>query len=169
MIRKAKRQDIDQIMSIIQAIIKEMNAVENYQWDENYPQKEVFLRDIEYGNLYVDGDDISQIRGFICIDYKQPIEYANMSWTSDEKALVIHRMAVSSNYRGMGVAAKLLTFAEQTAISSKISYIRTDTYSTNRAMNTLFVKLKYEFIGTISMMSKPLKFNCYERKVNYEE
>ena len=53
MIRKAEVKDLDRIMEIIKATIAEMKTYGNTQWDENYPQKNDFIGDVESGSLYV--------------------------------------------------------------------------------------------------------------------
>ncbi|MCH4891080.1 GNAT family N-acetyltransferase [Acidaminobacter sp. JC074] len=167
MIRLAKKGDIQEIMAIVEVIIDEMMEVENYQWDQTYPRKEDFLRDIENETLYV--YESGHIGGFICIDFSRPNEYKDLKWSSNDKAPVIHRMAVSSKFRGQGVAVDLMKHAENLCKDMGLAYIHTDTYSSNKAMNNLLIKMGYRLVGSINMMGKPLLFNCYERKVDYEK
>ena len=42
-------------------------------------------------------------------------------------------------------------------------YIKTDTYSLNTKMNSLFKKLGYKFIGEVKFLSKEKEFYCYEK------
>ena len=44
--RHAKNEDLDKIMKIIDETVKEMNENRNFQWDESYPNREVFINDI---------------------------------------------------------------------------------------------------------------------------
>ena len=55
MIRLARINDLDTIMSIIKEIQKEMKLENNPQWNEedDYPSKDKFLLDIENNSLYV--------------------------------------------------------------------------------------------------------------------
>lgn len=162
MMRKAQLTDLNSIMNIIAETIKEMHSYNNYQWDENYPQSSDFTNDIEKGDLYVE-DKNGQVAGFICINYIEPSEYNSLNWSSNEQSMVIHRMAVSSIYRNQGVATKLMNFAEELAISNGIKYLKTDTYSLNTKMNSLFKKFEFKLIGEINFLGKEKSFYCYEK------
>ena len=142
MIRKAKISDVGTIMTIINETVKEMKSYGNNQWDENYPNSETFINDIKNDSLYVYEED-NNIKGFICI--------------------VAHRIAVNTKFRNGGIATKLMSFCEELASKEGIRYIKTDTYSLNTKMNSLFKKLGYKFIGEVKFLSKEKAFYCYEK------
>ncbi|WP_432205161.1 GNAT family N-acetyltransferase [Cetobacterium somerae] len=162
--RKAIKTDIIKIMQIIGATVDEMKSYGNDQWDENYPQSENFFKDIEAGNLYVDEWE-NEIRGFICVDYTEPLEYKNVQWRSSNKAMVIHRMAVNPIFRKQGVGISLLQFAENLAVEHKINYLKTDTYSINDKMNSLFKKFNFQLVGKINFLGKLNPFYCYDKLI----
>lgn len=93
MLRLATMQDLTRIMAIVQATVMEMHAYGNYQWDEVYPTEQDFASDITQGDLFVSEAE-GQICGLICINQIEPAVYADAGWSSSEKALVLHRMAV---------------------------------------------------------------------------
>ena len=162
MITKAKINDIPGIMEIISTTVEEMKSYNNTQWDENYPQAKDFEKDIETGDLYVEIQE-GHIRGFICVNYIEPIEYKDLKWSSNDKCMVVHRMAVNSKFRNNGVGSKLMSFAEELAIRSGVKYLKTDTYSINTKMNSLFKKSNYKFVGEMSFLGKEAPFYCYEK------
>lgn len=162
MITKANLNDINQIMEIINETVKEMKSYNNTQWDENYPQDKDFAKDIELGELYVDKED-NTIMGFICVNYIEPVEYNDLNWSKDEKCMVIHRMAVNSKFRNKGVGTKLMNFAEELARKNGVNYLKTDTYSINTKMNSLFRKCNFKLVGQMSFLGKEKPFNCYEK------
>lgn len=164
MIRKANLNDINKIMAIIKTTVEEMKTYNNTQWDENYPQDIHFISDIENEDLYVDEVD-EELRGFICVNYVEPKEYEQLKWASKERAMVVHRMAVNSDFRQQGVGTNLMKFADQLALENNISYLKTDTYSINTKMNSLFKKCGYKFIGEMSFLGKEEPFYCYEKTV----
>ena len=47
-----------------------------------------------------------------------------------------------------------MNFAEDLAIKSGVNYLKTDTYSVNTKMNSLFRKFNYNFIGEMSFLGK---------------
>ncbi len=165
MIRKATTIDISKIMEIITATISEMKLYNNTQWDETYPQAVNFLKDIEEGSLYVNELD-NEIRGFVCVNYVEPTEYNCISWQSLEKAMVIHRMAVNPNFRNQGVGISLLKFSEELALKNGVSYLKTDTYSINDKMNSLFKKFGFQLVGEMEFLGKEKPFYCYDKIIS---
>lgn len=162
MIRKASLNDINNIMDIIKSTVQEMKTYKNTQWDENYPQAKDFIEDIENEDLYVETED-EELKGLICINYIEPEEYEDLKWKSNDKTMVIHRMAVNPKFREQGVATKLMKFAEQLALDNNVFYLKTDTYSINTKMNSLFKKFDFNFVGEMSFLGKEKPFYCYDK------
>ena len=162
MIIQAVKNDIIDIMKIIDLTVKEMKSYNNTQWDENYPKTKDFIIDIENGDLYVEVEN-THIKGFICVNYVEPKEYNDLQWSSIEKCMVIHRMAVNPIYRNNGMGSKLMNFAEELALEKGIKYLKTDTYSINTKMNSLFRKFNYKFVGEMNFLGKENSFYCYEK------
>lgn len=164
MIRLAEAKDLNGIMDIIKDTINEMKEENNIQWDETYPKREDFLKDIENKTLYVN-EERHNIRGFICIDKNQPEAYKLLQWQGQDKEfMVIHRMAVGKNYRNQGLGKILFEFAEKIALENNIHFLRSDTYSLNYKMRSLFRKEKFKFIGEADF-GKEKKFYCYEKEI----
>jgi len=143
-----------------------MNASGNFQWDSAYPNAQVFEKDIALKQLWVAEID-GKIAGVAAITTDQEPEYANVGWDINETAIVTHRLAVSPEHQGRGVAAALLKQAEDEAISRRINLLRIDTNTSNEATQRLFPKLGYEFAGEIDLGFRPnLRFYCYEKKLD---
>lgn len=162
MVRKAISTDIKDIMKIIGETIVEMNSYGNTQWDENYPQEKDFLLDIQKGDLYVSERE-GTLAGFACINKIEPAEYADLPWTMQETAMIVHRMAVSPAYRRSGIGTELMNFADGYALENNVHYLKTDTYSINTKMNALFVKCGYKRVGEMIFLGKDKPFYCYEK------
>ena len=162
MIRKASLNDVDSIMDIIKSTVEEMKTYNNTQWDESYPQAKDFIKDIESEELYVEAEG-KEIKGFICINYIEPKEYDDLNWVSNSKAMVIHRMAVNPKFRQQGIATKLIKLAEQLALDNNVVYLKTDTYSINTKMNSLFKKCGFNLVGKMSFLGKEKPFFCYDK------
>ena len=151
-------------MEIIKATIAEMKTYGNTQWDENYPQKQDFTGDIESGSLYVNEEN-GELYGFICANFVEPDEYKDIQWALDEKCLILHRMSINPKYRNQGTATKLIEFAEKIAKENGVNYIKTDTYSINKKMNALLLKLGYIHRGNMNFLGKEKEFYCYDKKL----
>ena len=162
MIRKASLNDVDSIMDIIKSTVEEMKTYNNTQWDESYPQAKDFIKDIESEDLYVEAEG-KEIKGFICINYIEPKEYDDLNWVSNSKAMVIHRMAVNPKFRQQVIATKLMKHAEQLALDNNVVYLKTDTYSINTKMNSLFKKCGFNLVGEMSFLGKEKPFFCYDK------
>ncbi len=165
LIRLATLTDIPQIMQLIAEVVPAMNATGNFQWDSNYPNAEVFEKDIALNQLWVAEID-GAIGGIAAITTDQEPEYAQVGWDINELAIVTHRLAVSTRFRGRGIAAALLIKAEQEAINRGIKFLRIDTNTSNQATQQLFPKLGYQYAGEIDLGFRPnLRFYCYEKKL----
>lgn len=162
MIRKANINDLEKIMKIIKATVEEMKGYNNTQWDENYPSDKDFVSDIKKQDLYVDEID-GEVAGFICLNYEEPDEYVGLNWSSNKKAMIIHRMAVNPSFRKKGIASKLVDFAEKLAEENSVSYLKSDTYSINSKMNALLTKYGFIKIGEMSFLGKEKSFYCYDK------
>lgn len=166
-IRHATLNDIPGIMRLIAEVVPAMNAAGNFQWDSSYPNAAVFEKDIELNQLWVadvDGD----IAGVSAITTDQEPEYAGVGWDINETAIVTHRLAVSTRYRGQGIAAKLMQQAEDEAIRRNIKTLRIDTNTSNHATQQLFPKLGYKYSGEIGLGFRPnLRFYCYEKRLEH--
>ena len=162
-IRKATIGDVDLIMQLISKVVPLMNSSGNFQWDDTYPNADVFKNDIALNQLWV-ADIEGDIAGVAAITTDQQQEYANVGMDINQPAIVTHRLAVNINYRGRGIAGALLKQAEQVASERGINILRIDTNSNNKATRQLFPKLGYEFAGETGLDFRPnMKFYCYEK------
>src|ERR1700756_3637353 len=162
-IRLAVTDDIPQIMKLIAGAVPLMRASGNFQWDDTYPNAEVFGDDIATGQLWVAEID-GQIAGVTAITTEQYEEYALVGMDITQTAIVTHRLAVNVNFRGLGIAEALLKQAEVVAKQRGITILRIDTNSNNKATRRLFPKMGYEFMGEMPLKFRPnMRFYCYEK------
>jgi GNAT superfamily N-acetyltransferase len=162
-IRLAITADIPKIMQLVSKVVPMMQAAGNFQWGDDYPNPEVFTKDIAISQLWVAELD-DQVVGVSAITTDQDPEYADAGWDISEKAIVTHRLAVDPDRQGMGIARALMVQAELVAKTEGITILRVDTNSENMATQALFPKLGYQFSGEISLAKRPaLRFFCYEK------
>lgn len=161
-IRQADLSDIEEIMRIIKLVYREMHLEGNHQWDETYPQAVDFENDIRKKELFI-SEIHGRVGGFLCINHHEPEEYAQIHWSSHQTPLVLHRMAVASEFRGRGIGSVLLGFAEEFARKNGVTYLRSDTNSLNPKMNALFQKMGYSFVGQMHAFGKKVPFNFYDK------
>ena len=165
-IRLATLSDLPFIMKLIADVVPAMKAAGNFQWDNDYPNVQVFENDIALGQLWIAEID-GVIAGVAAITTDQSPEYAQVGWDINEPAIVTHRLAVSPAYRGRGAAAALLLQAEKEAEKKNIRILRIDTNTINQAPQKLFPKLGYTFAGEIGLDFRPgLRFYCYQKTIS---
>ncbi len=163
-IRKATSQDIETLLTITKACAKFMIQKGIFQWNENYPNRNAFVHDIERNELYV-LLETDEIVGCIVISTFMDEEYKSVSWdTPDGTNIYIHRLAIHPKAQGKGYAQFLMEFAENYAIENKYRSIRLDTFSKN-ARNQKFYELRgYKKLEDIYFPKQSVyPFHCYER------
>ncbi|WP_150916032.1 GNAT family N-acetyltransferase [Robertmurraya sp. DFI.2.37] len=164
MIRKGKSEDLYTLMEIVKETVKIMEEEENDQWNETYPNMEIFAADVQNSSLFV-MEENGEIIGSITVDRNEPVEYGQISWRYFGPAYTFHRLVVNPFARKNGAASNLIRYAEKVAIENGIPYLRIDTYSLNVKAQRLFTKLGYQKAGEMSFHGKKLPFYCYEKRL----
>jgi GNAT superfamily N-acetyltransferase len=183
-LRPATLYDVPALLQLVRKVVPLMHAAGNLQWDDHYPNADVFIHDIEEGQLWVaeidetnssvdasadaDSDEsiAASIAGVAAITIDQYPEYADVGLDITEHAIVVHRLAVDPDFRGMGVASALMEHAEAVATRFGINVLRVDTNMQNAAAHKLFPKLGYRLAGEISLSFRPgMRFFCYEKRL----
>jgi len=165
-IRLATLQDIQPIMELINQVLPIMQATGNMQWDHTYPNPEVFTHDVQNEQLWV-ADIDGTVAGVIAICQGQEPEYGQVAgWDITEPAIVAHRLAVSPDMQGKGIANALLSQCEVVAVAKQIPLIRLDTNMGNRPMQNLFLKIGYNLGGEIALNKRPgMRFLAFEKRL----
>ncbi len=163
MIRKARYDDIENIMKLTRACAHHMIQQQIFQWNEYYPNSEAFENDIERDELYV-LEKHSNVIGCIVISTFMDDEYTSESWlTSNVNNIYIHRLAIHPNEQGQGFAQQLMDFAEGFAIENDYSSIRLDTFSQNKRNQKFYELRGYKRLGHIFFPKQSDDpFYCYE-------
>lgn len=163
MIRLATQKDIDPVMNITKACAKTMIANGIFQWNEHYPTKTPFQKDIERNELYIYEKD-HVIIACIVISTLMDEEYVPVKWlTSNDSNIYIHRLAVHPNHQGKGIAQELMTFAETYARDSHYVSVRLDTFSQNKRNQKFYELRGYKRLGDIYFPKQSeYPFHCYE-------
>jgi len=163
MIRIATASDIDDLLILTKACANQMISNGIYQWNEHYPSKEAFIKDVQRKELYV--LDVSEkIIGCIVISTFMDHEYIPVKWLTPNKSnIYIHRVAVHPDNQGQGYAQKLMTFAENYAIENNYASIRLDTFSQNKRNQKFYELRGYKRLGNIYFPKQSEHpFYCYE-------
>ena len=163
MIRKATLKDIGKLLEITKACAVSMIHKKIYQWNEFYPNKNAFLKDLEQNELYV-LELNNELIGCVCVSTFMDEEYKAISWLSQTKNnIYIHRLAIQPNHQGKGYAQKLMTFAEGFAEKKNFLSVRLDTFSQNERNVKFYENRGYKRLGNIYFPKQSEHpFYCYE-------
>ena len=166
-IELAEITDLDSIMEITKACAVDLMTKKIFQWNEKYPSKEAFKKDIEKNTLYVCKNKL-RITGCISICADKDEEYENVEWiTEDFKNLYLHRLAVHPEYQKRGIGRSIMDFAEEYAKLNGFKSIRLDTFSQNQRNNKFYKSRQYVQLGDVFFpMQSKFPFHCYEKIIN---
>jgi ribosomal protein S18 acetylase RimI-like enzyme len=139
----------DSVCGLMSAVVSGMQQQGIDQWDDEYPDPITLRNDLEkkqaYGLLKK-----NVLIGYLCLnDYCDP-EYLELEWPNPQvKAVYLHRLAVNPENQGLGIAKKMMSFAESWAKEESYDSLRLDTFSKNPIALNLYRRLGYKEIGTV--------------------
>jgi GNAT superfamily N-acetyltransferase len=156
--RKANGQDASEIWSILEQAIARRKEDGSNQWQDGYPNPEVVQKDIEKGIGFVLTNN-DTILGYTAILINDEPEYEKIvgKWITNGDFVVYHRVAISENYLGKGLAKKMFSFIEEFALSNKIYSLKADTNFDNIPMLKIFEKTGYKYCGEVYFRGSPRK------------
>lgn len=163
MIRRAKISEIPDILTITRACAKKMEENGIFQWNEHYPSKEAFIKDIEREELFVIEEN-STVQGTIVISTLMDDEYKTITWlTPNGNSTYIHRLSVHPNVQGKGFAQQMMGFAEAYSKENGFVSVRLDTFSQNKRNQRFYEQRGYQKLGDIFFPKQSdHPFHCYE-------
>jgi len=163
-IRLAEINDLDGIMKMIHNCANDLISKNIFQWNEKYPNRDIFLTDIEKKNLFIYKNN-SGVIGCVALSYDKDIEYNDIKWlTKDDKNLYVHRLAVDPKYQNKGIGKLLMDFAENYARDNKLKSVRLDTFSKNERNNRFYKSRKYTQLDDVYFPNQSeFPFHCYEK------
>ena len=145
--RKTTLTDLDEVMTIYKKARQFMRQHNNpTQWLGGKPTREQIEADIARGTSYVCTND-GKIAGVLCFFRGTDPTYAIIKdgeWLNDEHYAVVHRIASSGEFKGVG------TFMMQWAFS-EYPNVRIDTHEDNYVMQNMLKKLGYTYCGIIHL------------------
>ncbi|WP_396158581.1 GNAT family N-acetyltransferase [Flavobacterium sp.] len=149
--RKATTLDTAEIWTIIQQAIVRRKNDGSQQWQDGYPNEDVIKQDIEKGIGYVITLD-NILAGYAAILFNDEPAYEQLkgTWLTNGDFVVVHRVAISDDYLGKGLAQKIFLFTEDLAVNNNIFSIKVDTNFDNIPMLKILEKLGYTYCGEVT-------------------
>lgn len=167
LIKKASELDFLQLLSIVKSCGQNLIEQGIFQWNENYPSKQVLQNDIALQQIWK-LEVANSIVGLIVLTEKEDAEYKQVKWlTKNQHNLYIHRLAVHPNFQGQGFAQKLMDFAEKYTKENGYKSIRLDTFSQNKRNQKFYEQRNYIKLESIYFPKQSaFPFYCYEKIMN---
>lgn len=163
--RKALSDEALLVWEIIQQAIRRRKEDGSTQWQSGYPNLKTVENDIEKGYCYLLTSDEKIIASAALIFNDEPsYNVIDGDWLSNGDFLVVHRIAVSDEVLGKGVAVRFFKEFEDFAKENGVFSIKVDTNFDNHAMLHILQKLNYKYCGEIQVYDGPRK--AFEKLLN---
>lgn len=152
--RKTLELALDNDIYVCNEIIKDGKEFQKQQgftqWTEEYPNIDIIREDIKTEKGYVVKVE-NEIAGYLCIDFTGEPAYDNIQgkWRTKEPYAVIHRMAFSKKFQGIGLTETVIHSIEELCLLKGIKSIRVDTDFPNKRMQHILEKNGFQKCGII--------------------
>ena len=145
-ITKAKYDDLEMIIPIYDYARSFMTDNGNpNQWIDGYPSREIIAEDINNDSFYVCKNEEESIVGAFTFIIGNDPTYEKIycgKWLNDKTYGVIHRLV--SNGTTHGITKNCIEWCLK-----QIQNIRIDTHADNKIMQSLILKIRFEYCGII--------------------
>ncbi|WP_268912465.1 GNAT family N-acetyltransferase [Lentilactobacillus sp. SPB1-3] len=156
-IREANRDDVSAIMDIINSAKAFLKGYGSPQWQDGHPNEQMINDDIDSGNgqvLIVD----DKVAGYAAVSFTPDNNYkviTDGAWQKpDDKYAVIHRMAISADYRGQHLSNYMLSNLISMIVSQQVRNVRIDTHRVNKPLQGLVTSFGFIRRGQINVVDK---------------
>lgn len=132
--RRAQNSDVDKIVQILNDAISFLKESGSSQWQSGYPNRETVEEDIEKRVAWVLTVD-NEVAGYAAVVIGKDPNYAKIDgeWNNDvDSYATIHRIAISSKFRGMHLTQFFLSNIISLTYAQEIHNFRIDTGEKNK-------------------------------------
>lgn len=149
-LEQAKEHEAERCFEIIDEGRRFQREQGFVQWTDDYPNMDTIRRDVAERTGYVLKAD-GVIAGYMCIDFSGEPAYQEIegAWRADRAYAVVHRMAFSGEFRGMGLVDTAFGLIEDLCLERGVGYIRVDTDFPNKRMQHILDKNGFVQCGVI--------------------
>ena len=155
-LRRAKLHEAEKIMEIIDMAKAHLKQQGINQWQSGYPDRASVEGDILTGKGFFLVDD-AEILGYLCADYDGEPAYNDLQgeWQTEDKYVVVHRMAFADSSRGKGISDVAFRLVEEMSKEKGVDSFRIDTDAANKKMQHVLKKNGFEYRGTVVFDGEP--------------
>jgi len=140
----ADKNDIDEVMILTEKINQDLLSIGMTQWNNGYPNEEVYLKDISLNSMYKMLNEQGQIIAIGSINKNQHPNFAEANWKDKSDTFrLIYRLGVDPEYQNKGLAGVMMDYLENVAIKEKATSIRLGALSTYEKVVNFYLKRNY--------------------------
>lgn len=146
----AQKTDVIECFNIINAAREFQREQGFIQWPDGYPPKSAIEEDVRSGKGYVlkaNGKIACYL--YIGLDGDPAYPAIKGAWHSDLPYVVIHRLAMSPQYRNQGLSTRVFESVQLFCHEIGIRNIRIDTDAQNMRMQHILHKNGFSYCGTV--------------------
>lgn len=162
---RAKDNDLIEILYLLKVCILDMNKKGLKHWNSAYPDVESIQKDLLRGSIFL-LKDRGVCKGMLTLNDSEPDEYRDISWPDkSSRPLYLHRMAIHPEWQGLGLAKRLINFADDYARKNDYQCIRLDVFSPSDHARQLYENQDFHEIGIFHAHYQKVPYVCYEKQV----
>ena len=149
-LRRACRAELPLCLEILSSGREFQRQQGFVQWADGYPDSATVEKDLAAGDgwlLCVDG----QPAGYFYLGFEGDPSYPLIrgAWHFEGAYGVVHRIAISDAFRGLGLTEEAFRLIGELAISRGVEILRIDTLQANERMRHVLQKNGFAYCGTV--------------------
>lgn len=147
-LHRVQEGEVDIAMQFIEQARARLKSLGINQWQDGYPCISNIVEDMENAKAYFLTSD-GRPAGYLCIDFDGEPAYEQIQWKLKAPYVVVHRMAIGDEFRGMGLATAAFRLVEELAKDKDVRCFRIDTHAGNKTMQHLLAKNDFYYCGIV--------------------
>ena len=154
--RRAEKQDLEAMCQITQQAKDQLKRLGVSQWQKGYPNREVWEQDIQNDMAWLAVEE-EQVLGVFAFQITPDVSYGELEgkWLTDTPYASMHRVCVSDDSKGKGVAGQMFEHGFAMAREQGFASLRIDTHPDNLPMQRALRKAGFVRCGGIVLKEGP--------------
>lgn len=148
----AKETYLERMCEITDMAKRQLRGLGLDQWQKGYPSREVWIQDIKDGCTYLAMED-GEVLGMFAFQTTPDPSYGVIdgAWLTDGDYASMHRVCVSDESKGKGVAGQMFAYGFELAGKLGFPAVRIDTHPGNQPMQRALKKAGFLPCGEIHL------------------
>jgi len=161
---RAEEENLIEIMFVLRECASDLISKGYSHWNNAYPSYVTVREDVKNGYLYLLKNNGGTI-GVITLNNEQDPSYRQLSWKSENHALVVNRLSILPFFQNKGFAKILIDFAEDFARKDGYKSLRLDTFAGNEKSLRFFENCGFTKVGEVSLTKDLNIYACFEKQL----